>query len=64
MSIDPMDWAKRPGSQIAMRMVFAEARKGIDPRFVAAAERLVAAGHADETGKALRLYDGSDWVKA
>lgn len=58
---DPLGWATRPASEVALRAVFDAAGK--DRRFAAIKAKLIKDGIASESGKLLLRWQNNAWVK-
>lgn len=56
---DPLGWAKRPRSALAVQRVQELARQ--DRRFPPIVERLVKSGVASAEGKLLQRWNGTEW---
>lgn len=58
---DPLGWARRPASQVALKSVFDTASQ--DRRFAAIKEKLIDDGVASASGRLLLRWQNNGWVK-
>lgn len=58
---DPLGWARKPASDLALKRVFEAGRQ--DRRFVDIKAKLIKDGIATESGKLLFRWQNNAWVK-